>query len=179
MRRTITLLYVFVVVVLFSYGVLTVRVNSPTRVLEQKPTPTSAHVPIDQPYEIATVAAVIDGDTITLADKRKLRYIGIDTPETKHPTKGVQCFGLEASKKNRELVEGKTIRMQKDVSETDRYGRLLRYVWVGDVFVNDSLVRSGFAHQATFPPDVRFATQFRNAAEEARQKNRGLWGVCQ
>lgn len=129
---------------------------------------------------------VIDGDTIEIEGNIKLRYIGIDTPETKHPTKGVQCFGKEASNKNKELVEGKMIRMEKDISETDRYGRLLRYVWLVDdsatssagLFVNDYLVREGYAHASTFPPDVAYSEQFVEAQREARENNRGLWNKC-
>lgn len=128
--------------------------------------------------EIATVSAVIDGDTIVLADGKKLRYIGIDTPETKHPVKGVQCFGKEASEKNKQLVDGKTIRIERDVSDTDRYGRLLRYVWVNDVFVNDELVLTGYAYAATFPPDVKYASLFKTSAATAREKNVGLWNAC-
>lgn len=126
----------------------------------------------------AKVIKVTDGDTITLATGQKVRYIGIDTPETKHPTKGVQCFGKEASDKNKELVEGKEITLEKDVSETDRYGRLLRYVYIDGVFINDYLVREGYAHASAYPPDVKFAEQFRQAEKEAREHNRGLWSSC-
>ena len=128
--------------------------------------------------EIVVVKRVVDGDTIELTDGRKVRYIGIDTPELHHPTKKVQCFGQEAMIKNKELVEGKTIKMEKDVSETDRYKRLLRYIYVGDVFVNEYLAREGYASQSTFPPDVKYAELFRTAAEDAREKNKGLWKAC-
>ena len=80
--------------------------------------------------------------------------------------------------KNKELVEGKTISMRKDVSETDRYKRLLRYIWVGDIFVNEYLAREGFAYQATFPPDVAYVELFHKAVEEARTNNKGLWSSC-
>lgn len=142
------------------------------------PTPTPTDKRSIPPIEVATVSAVIDGDTIELTDKRRVRYIGIDTPETKHPNKGVECFGRESTQKNKELVEGKTITMQRDVSETDKYKRLLRYVWVNDQFVNELLVREGYALQSTFPPDVRFVDLFKEAAEEARINKRGLWNSC-
>ena len=86
---------------------------------------------------------VIDGDTIKVDIDRRLydvRYIGVDTPETKHPTKGVQPYGPEASERNRQLVEGRTVQLERDVSETDRYGRLLRYVYVDKVMVNAVLI---------------------------------------
>ncbi len=124
------------------------------------------------------VARVIDGDTIEIDGGKKVRYIGIDTPETVDPRRPVMCFGKEAKSENENMVNGKTVRLVKDVSKTDKYGRLLRYVYVGDVFVNDYLVRRGFAHASTFPPDVKFAEQFVAAQKEARENNRGLWGSC-
>ena len=124
------------------------------------------------------VTRVIDGDTIEIESGQKVRYIGIDTPETVHPDMKVQCFGKEAAVKNKELVEGKTVELEKDVSETDKYGRLLRYVYAEDIFVNDFLIRQGFAHASTYPPDVKYQDQLRAAEEEARSNNRGLWSQC-
>ena len=125
------------------------------------------------------VIRVIDGDTIEIEGNQKIRYIGIDTPETVHPSKPVECFGKESSNKNKELVEGKMIRLEKDISETDQYGRLLRYVYVGDVFINDYLVRQGYANASTYPPDVKYSDQFVQAQQEAKDNNRGLWRACQ
>lgn len=127
---------------------------------------------------ITKVSYVVDGDTITIEGNKKIRYIGIDTPEIKDPNKTVECFGKEASSQNKTLVLGKEIKLEKDVSEVDRYGRLLRYVWVNDIFVNDYLVRQGYAHVATFPPDVKYSHQFLEAEKEARENKRGLWGKC-
>lgn len=123
---------------------------------------------------VVAITRVIDGDTIEITGRRQLRYIGIDTSE-----RG-DCFGAESTQKNKELVEGKTVRLEKDVSETDRYGRLLRYVWVEDVMVNEELVRSGFASVSTYPPDVKYVERFRALEQEAREANRGLWdpNVC-
>ncbi len=135
----------------------------------------------------ATIATkVIDGDTIDISTGQKVRYIGIDTPETKDPKKGKQCFGEEATAINKQLVEGKTIRIEKDVSETDRYGRLLRYVYVTDpnstnsaeIFVNEYLVKEGYAYAVTFPPDVKYNKYFRELQEEAMRLKKGLWGKC-
>lgn len=128
--------------------------------------------------QLFKVVKVIDGDTITLENGEVVRYIGIDTPETTHPSKPVQCFGKEASEKNKELVEGKMVRIEKDVSERDKYNRLLRYVWVGEIFVNDYLVREGYAYALTYPPDVKYADQFLKAQQEAREQNKGLWAGC-
>jgi len=124
------------------------------------------------------VTRVIDGDTIEIEGGKKVRYIGIDTPETVDPRKPVQCFGVEAFNKNKELVERKRIRLEKDISETDKYGRLLRYVYVDGIFVNDYLVRQGYAYAYTYPPDVKYSEQFIQAQKEARENNRGLWKAC-
>ncbi|MBP8591185.1 thermonuclease family protein [Candidatus Shapirobacteria bacterium] len=148
---------------------------TPTPVGEKLPTPSAS-----QEREKAKVARVIDGDTIELEDGRKVRYIGIDTPETVDPKKPVQCYGKEAYLENKSLVEGKEIEMEKDVSETDHYGRFLRYVWAKEVFINEYLVREGFAHAVTFPPDVKYQGLFLEAERKAREESKGFWsGVCQ
>lgn len=129
-----------------------------------------------------TVTRVIDGDTIEVlidGEKKTVRYIGINTPETVHPSKPVECFGVEASNKNKELVAGKNVKLVKDVSETDKYGRLLRYVYVDGVFVNHYLVFNGYAQAASYPPDVAYNEDFRSAQQDARISEKGLWGdVC-
>ncbi len=142
---------------------------------------------------LVKVIRVIDGDTIeiessvpsTVAQGReKVRYIGMNAPETVDPRKPVQCFGEEASRKNKELVEGKFVRLMKDVSERDKYGRLLRYVFLpgtgigGDIFINLELVREGYAFSDTFPPDVKYQSEFVKAQAEARAAGRGLWSAC-
>ncbi|CAN5160014.1 hypothetical protein BH09PAT2_BH09PAT2_06730 [soil metagenome] len=136
-------------------------------------------------FEEAEVAKAVDGDTIQLTTGEKVRYVGMDTPETKHPTKGVQCFGHEASDKNKALVEGKKILMEKDVSETDRYGRLLRYIYLPNpeatheaLFVNEYLVEQGYAHVLTYPPYVKYNQIMLDAETVARTNNRGLWSKC-
>ena len=132
--------------------------------------------------EQATVVRVIDGDTIDVevdGKTERVRYIGIDTPETVHPSKPVECMGAEASAKNKELVLGSEVRLVKDITDRDKYGRLLRYVYQGDTFVNEALVRGGFASVYTYPPDVAFIPLFLEAQDEAREENRGLWAVCE
>ena len=128
--------------------------------------------------ETVKVDRVIDGDTIKLESGQLVRYIGINAPETVDPETPVQCFGKEASVENKKLVEGRTVRLEKDISETDKYGRLLRYVYLGDIFVNDYLVRNGFARADNFPPDEKFKDQFKAAQAEAKNDGRGLWGKC-
>ncbi len=127
----------------------------------------------------STVIRIIDGDTIEISDGRKVRYIGVDTPETHDPRTKLECYGKEATEKNRELVAGQEVILVRDISDTDQFGRLLRYVYKGDVFVNDTLVKEGFARASRYPPDVRFAELFRDSEREARENARGLWGsVC-
>lgn len=127
----------------------------------------------------AEVTYVFDGDTIAVriaGQEVRVRYIGIDAPESTYEH---DPFGPEATAKNRELVAGKRVRLEKDVSETDRYGRLLRYVYVGDVMVNAELVRLGYAQASSFPPDVRYQALFARLQQEARTAGRGLWGLPQ
>lgn len=130
------------------------------------------------PHKGSLVRRVIDGDTIELADGSRVRYIGVDTPETVHPKKQIECFGKEAKERNRQLVEGKRVTLEQDVSNTDRYGRLLRYVTVDGIVVNETLIREGYALPLTIPPDMRSAQRFRALAQEAREAQRGLWGAC-
>src|SRR3972149_5779407 len=149
--------------------------NNDEQITNSQPTSTSEIVGLD---EGVLVSKVIDGDTIEIEGGMKVRYIGIDTPETSHPTKGVQCFGRQATERNRQLVEGKKVRLEKDVSETDKYGRLLRYIWVGEQLVNELLVKEGFAFSSSYPPDVKYQERFRQAEIKARGSNKGLWGQC-
>lgn len=139
------------------------------------PAPGGGTASAPTPYgEQARVTAVLDGDTIEVelnGARRRVRYIGIDAPEYGQP-----C-SAEATQRNRTLVAGRTVVLQKDVSETDRYGRLLRYVWVGDEMVNASLVRSGFALAATFPPDVRHQRLLGQLEQQARQAEIGCWAL--
>lgn len=150
--------------------------------LEDVPTAESNEV-LSLSRDESVVVRIVDGDTIELESGEIVRYIGIDTPETVHPQKDVQCYGQEAKMRNTELVMGRHIYMSKDVSETDRYGRLLRYVYVEDekgneVFVNDTLVREGYAVARTFPPDVAYQQQFARDEQAARESKLGLWSTC-
>lgn len=148
-----------------------------------EPAPTTPDTPVD--LVPATLERVIDGDTIVVivnGEAVRVRYIGIDTPETVDPNRDVQCFGPEASAKNAELLNGQRIWLERDVSETDRYGRALRYVWIGQpdslVMVNEDLVRSGYAVTSTYPPDVKYQDRFLAAERDARASGAGLWSAC-
>lgn len=131
------------------------------------------------PPQTGIVVKVVDGDTIHVKLNSdgitySVRYIGIDTPES---TIQHEPFGKEASEKNAELVAGKTVTLFKDVSETDKYDRLLRYVFTDAVFVNYELVKLGYANAATYPPDVACADYFHEAESYARDLLLGLWTV--
>lgn len=131
---------------------------------------------------MAKVTHIVDGDTIDVdlgeGQIHRVRYIGIDTPESVAPGKTVECFAKNAAAKNRELVENKLVGLEKDVSETDRYGRLLRYVFMDGVFVNQVLVAEGFARASSYPPDIAKQEIFRQAEAVARNEGKGLWDVC-
>jgi micrococcal nuclease len=123
-----------------------------------------------------TCVRVVDGDTIELDGGEKVRYIGIDTPETVHPREPVQWMGKEATQANRVLVEGRKVGLEYDVERRDKYGRTLAYVWAGDVLVNERLVQLGYAQVSTYPPNVRYVERFLAAQRQAREAGRGLWG---
>ncbi|MFC1994981.1 thermonuclease family protein [Chloroflexota bacterium] len=124
------------------------------------------------PPETTTVTRVIDGDTIIIDTGQRVRYIGIDTPEI-HPT--LEDYGWEAWQVNRRLVEGKEVYLERDVSETDKYDRLLRYVYVDDIFVNAELVRQGLAEAKAYPPDTKYQDHLEELEAEAKMAGRGIW----
>jgi len=117
----------------------------------------------------ALVTRVIDGDTIEVGGRIKVRYIGIDAPE-----RG-EAYYFEASEINRNLVGGERVRLEKDVEDKDKYGRLLRYVWLDDTMVNAELVRLGYAYSFDYPPNVKYQQYFLGLEKVARGQRRGLW----
>ena len=164
--------YLLSVVAVLIFLLLTSYQSKP----ELSPSPeTNESVITSDENNLFEVARVLDGDTIELLDGRKVRYIGINSPE---PTKNT-CFGKESTNKNKELVEGKMVRLEKDISDTDKYGRLLRYVYVEDLLINDVLVREGYAKISTYPPDVKFQEQFKESERQARENLKGFWSSCQ
>ena len=124
------------------------------------------------------VVRVVDGDTIHVRvgeRVEKVRYIGVNTPEVHHPSKGEEPGGREALTMNRTLVDRRAVRLETDVQPRDRYGRLLAYVWIGDVMVNAELLRRGYAQVMTVPPNVRHQGLFVKLQRDARDSERGLW----
>lgn len=142
-------------------------------------------------YEEATVERVVDGDTIVveimgrsdgpgagfaeIGEEYRLRLIGIDTPESVKLNSPIECFGKEASAAATALLEGQVVRLVKDVEETDRYDRLLRYVYIEGEMANARLVANGYASAYTYPPNIRWSETFVQLEREARSNDRGLW----
>jgi micrococcal nuclease len=131
----------------------------------------SACIPTPTATDTVRVTMVIDGDTVIISTGQRVRYIGMDTPEM-FPE---EAFAREATRVNRELVQGKVIRLEKDVSETDKYGRLLRYVWVDGTMVNIELTRRGLAVAKAYPPDTKYRVLLEAAELQAKFSRRGMW----
>ena len=144
--------------------------------------PTRLHTSLTDTKEPALVTRVIDGDTVEVnlnGNLQTVRYIGIDTPETKHPSKPIECFGPEASRFNEELITGMQVLLEKDTTDKDRYGRLLRYVWIEKVgLVNQILVENGYARVSTYPPDVKYESLLIAAESLAQADGIGRWSAC-
>lgn len=117
-----------------------------------------------------TVVRVIDGDTIDVQQGEvtyRVRYVGVNTPESNEV-----CYD-DAVEANRTLVDGQQVRLERDESNTDRYGRLLRYVYVGDTFVNEILVRDGYAEAVLYEPDDLYYDEFLDLERDAASAGRG------
>ena len=148
---------------------------------EPTPTPTPAITAIHQgntTFVEAFCTRVIDGDTIDViinGTEYRVRYIGIDTPEMDNERPAYRTLAEEARQANIRLVEGKNISLQKDVSETDRYGRLLRYVFDGTTFVNLVLVADGHAWAVSYPPDTMYDSLFGELQTAAQEDKLGVW----
>jgi micrococcal nuclease len=127
--------------------------------------PLACRVPSDK----TTVTRVIDGDTVVVEGGYHVRYIGIDAPESG------EFYYLESKQVNEGLVAGKSVRLERDISDKDSYGRLLRYVYVGDEFVNAEMVRQGCAWAIAYPPDIKYQVYLEAIEKEARQSRRGIW----
>ena len=131
-----------------------------------------------------TVVDVVDGDTIDVArgpDGRAsdtVRLLGIDTPETHHPTKPVECFGPEASSFTEERLTGRSVQLEADIEQRDRYGRRLAYVVVDGKRFNDELLRRGYARLLVIEPNHAHARTMLREELDAKRAGRGLWSEC-
>lgn len=133
-------------------------------------------------YSHIKVEEVIDGDTVRLENGQLLRYIGVDTPEVRIRENNTwsykpQPFALEAKEFNKKLLEGKYVRVEFDVDKYDSYGRLLGYVFLGNIFVNAKLLEEGYAVLYSRPPNIKYVKKFIKLQEQARREKKGLWGA--
>jgi micrococcal nuclease len=141
----------------------------------------------DQLMLAYTVDRVVDGDTIEVSRngvKLRIRYIGVDTPETVKPNSPVECYGKEASNYNKSLVEKRQVYLEQDVQARDTFGRELRYVYMRDsggntFMVNKKLVEDGYAVASAYPPNVKYQDDLEDAERSAREQSRGLWAKCE
>ena len=136
--------------------------------------------------ENTVITRVVDGDTVVAmvsGISEKIRLIGVDTPETVDPRKPVQCFGMEASAFTKSLLLNATIRLEADPSQGDRdkYGRLLRYVFLGNTNISEEIIAKGYGHEYTYDIPYKYQAEFKNAEQMAREAKKGLWanGVCE
>lgn len=132
--------------------------------------------------DTGTVEFVYDGDTVRLADKRKVRLIGIDSPEMNYGKGEPECYAREAKRALESLVLKKEVSLVADKEDKDRYGRLLRYVYVsspsGDIFTNNALVQTGAAYAKRYPPNTTNATLLEESMQKAQADKVGMWNVC-
>jgi micrococcal nuclease len=124
---------------------------------------------------VSRVVYINDGDTVRLANGESVRYLGIDTPEMDYKTFSHEHMAKEAKEFNKDLVYGKTVRLEFDVEKRDKYGRLLAYVYVDDIFVNAKLIEEGYARLLVFPPNTRHADYLLELQNKARENKKGLW----
>jgi len=125
--------------------------------------------------EIYKVKRVIDGDTLLLVNGERVRLIGVDTPETKHPQKPVQYFGREAYLFTKKMIDGKEARLEFERQKRDRYGRLLAYIYLSDgTFLNAEIIKQGYGFAYTKFP-FKYMGEFRRYEREARENRKGLW----
>ena len=140
--------------------------------------------PQDRQSDLVKIAHVIDGDTVDIDIKgrtERVRLIGVNTPETKHPTKPIECFGPEANAYMTQLLpKGTTVRIERDVEARDRYGRMLLYLYLGsdNLFINLDLVARGYGTPMSIEPNTFHRNDFVRAAAQAEAADVGLWKAC-
>ncbi len=133
----------------------------------------SSEISRDNRGNVYVVKEVVDGDTLILTNNSRVRLVGINTPEY-----GMYFFE-EAREALQTMVLGREVILEKDISETDKYGRLLRYVYVNNLFINLEMVKRGFANAYTYPPDIKYTEKFLEAERYARGNNLGLWQISE
>ena len=152
-----------------------------TRTPEPSATPLRLPSGVDaEDATYATVVRVVDGDTIIAeidGEEYRVRYIGINSPELANNSRSAEDYAEEAAEYNAELVEGQTVVLERDTSDTDQYNRLLRYVWLDDTLVNEELVRQGLADARYYNPDTARQDTLNAAEDAAREQKLGIWSL--
>ena len=149
----------------------------------------SGNEPGNQDFVQAVIVRAVDGDTAVVkvdGQERRVRFLGVDTPETVHPNKPVQFFGKEASNFTKESLNGRRVWLEYDANPQDRYGRHLAYIWLNNPkTINESSIREnmfnaklllgGYAKVMIIKPNKRYESEFKKFQEEARNKKLGVW----
>lgn len=176
------LLLVSVIALVFSAGI---NQDSITKFFSNEILVENRKAPSDLSLEKVVVSIVIDGDTVKLEDGRTIRYLNVDTPETKKASTPVMCFGPEASEFNRRMVENKTIWIKGDKQDQDRYGRYLRFIFLSeeaagniDNSLNALIVKEGYGRTSIYKPNNTFEKKFYDYQKQAQEKKSGIWGAC-
>lgn len=178
------LVFFLLFLTLFFFAAQRLSLRAP-RVLPDVPADTGV-------YEDIAVVHIYDGDTIRLANGEKVRFVGVDTPESSENRKlfrdaarsgrdiqQILSMGRRAAEYTKALLGGRRVRLEFDIERRDKYGRLLAYVYRADdgLFVNEALVKNGYAYPMTIPPNIRYADDFRKLFREAQKAKRGLWSM--
>ncbi|MBM7624865.1 thermonuclease family protein [Sporohalobacter salinus] len=166
MRKFLSLFLSVIIISTFNISAIALEINEDLKIKQNKVRN------LDEIY----VAKVIDGDTIKTAAGKKIRFIGVDTPEIGSFNKKVEYYGKKASKFTTEKLEGKMVYLDYDVKKYDKYKRILAYVFLKDgTFFNAKLLKAGYAELLTMPPNVNYVELFKELVKEARENKRGLW----
>ena len=195
--KLLSLLVLLILFLLFRYAgygdssktvptnpVIPTTINAPTLVVSvsQMPVPSEPVLAASSSGVYYPVVKVVDGDTITVllgSKKETLRLIGINTPETVDPRRPVECFGKEASDYAKGRLMNTSVMLTNDPTQADRdrYGRLLRYVYLPDgSFINQEMIEKGYAYEYTYSTPYLYQTAFKQAQTQAQQLKKGLWG---
>lgn len=128
--------------------------------------------------EIGTIVSISDGDTLRVlvgTNEMNIRLIGIDTPEIHHQDEPIQCYGVAAKQGLSNLILNKEVRLEKDVSDVDKYDRYLRYIWIGDTLVNEYMTKNGYAMASSYPPDTKYQDLIDTGEKYAKDNLIGFW----
>ncbi len=156
---------------------------SPTPVVGDTPTvtpPPSKTTPPDPNFEEGNVTNILSGNVIEVligGQPRQVKYLLVDVPEVNDPHQETHLFGVAVLDFNQALVGGKTVTLEKDITDVDEQGRLLRYVYVDDLLVNEEIIRQGLGWVALVPPDLKYAARLQRAEEGVKAENFGVWGL--